>query len=425
MLGGAIRKGLSFPSGERQRLLFTQTGMSTAAGVRVSPSTAMTAAAVYAATSLYAETIASLPYRFLERDDANRVRLYPEEVRPLWERPNPYQTKVAFIETVVLSMLLWGNAYVYLRRDNGNRVIELWPLDPDRITEIEKVEDDQKRLGLRFKVSEWEENEGWVENRPGLPPQMLHIPLFTMPGRIKGLSPIEQQAELVGISLSAQEHAARFLGDGVHMTGTLESPLALKPDEAKELYDNFSRIHAGPKKAGRVAVLTGGATYKPLGIPPSELQFLEQMKYTDQRIHGGIYRVPPHLVGDVERSTSWGTGIEEQGTNWVMYGLLPIGRKIEESVEDTLLAGTNVQMRFVFNGLLRGNLNDRKEFYRTLWSIGALNNDEIRGFEDMGPLPGGIGKTHYVPLNVVPAGTAPEALQTRAAALLSLIAEGN
>lgn len=424
VLGGAIRKGLSFPGGDRSRFLLGGGMVSTVAGVRLGPSTAMTASAVYAATSLIAETIASLPYRFLERGDVGRVQQFPEQVRPLWERPNPYQTRVGFIETVVLSMLLWGNAYIYLRRDNGNRVIELWPLDPDRITDVEKVEDAQKRLGVRFRVSEWPDDDGWVTNRPGKPPEMLHIPLITAPGRIKGLSPIEQQAELIGISLSSQEHAARFLGDGVHMTGVLESPDALNVTQAQELYDNFSRIHAGPKKAGRVGVLTAGAAFKPLGIPPAELQFLEQMKYTDAKING-IYRAPPHLVGDVERSTSWGTGIEEQGTNYVQYRILPIARKIEESVEMTLLPGTQYQMRFVVNGLLRGNVKDRAEFYRTLWNLGALNDDEIRAFEDLAPLPEGQGETYYVPLNVVPAGTPPEALQTRAAALLAVIAGGN
>lgn len=397
MLGRTLRKGLSISASEKPALL-SAGGYSTVAGITVSPARALAASAVYSATSLIAQTIASLPIRILERNDESRVPQKPVQARVLWDRPNPFQTTTSFMETAVMSVLLWGNAYLAPRYRNSGEAFELWPLDPDRVESIEPVEAGGT-VNLRYKVADWET----VTNAPGKPAGMIHLTDLTIPGRIKGLSRIEALAELVGMSLSAQEHAARFLGDGVHMSGTIETANSLNREQATDLYNSFMKMHAGPSKAGRVGVLTGGAKFNALTIPPAELQFLEQMKYSDAKI-AGIYRVPPHMIGDVERSTSWGTGIEEQTIQFVQHTLLPLIRKFEEAFEATLLAGTNYQVRFVTTGLLRGNMAARQAFYQALWNLGAISGDEIRRFEDLPPIPDGRGSEYYRPLNTVPLG---------------------
>lgn len=400
MLGRALRKGLAISSTQDGRsILFG--GRDTIAGARVSPTSAMQAAAVYAATGLIAQTIASLPIRFVLRNDTERRPQRPPEAIPLWGRPNLYQTTTSFIETVVQSMLLWGNSYIYPRRGNDNRTVDLWPIDPDRV-QIEPINGNDFGQGIRFKVLDWQD----IENVAGGPVNMIHIPMLTLPGQIRGMSPIEQAAELIGMSLSTQEHAARFLGEGVHMSGLIEAPGALKADQAKELVQGFNQLHAGGKKAGHVGVLSGGAKFNPITMNPAELQFLEQMKYTDRKI-ATLFRVPPHMVGDIERSTSWGSGIEEQTIQFVQHTLLPIVRKLEECFEATLLAGTNYQMRFVVTGLLRGSTAARAAYYHDLWNMGVLNADEIRAFEDLPPQPGGVGQVYHIPLNTIDASAPP------------------
>ena len=416
MLGRALRKGLTVPKLTPDSPFHLHTGRATAAGVRVSPESALAASSVYSATSLIAQTIASLPIRFVKRGDVERIPQKPEEARAIWDRPNPIQTTTGLIETAVLSQLLWGNAYIYPRRDRAGRAFQLWPIDPERVTEIEMIGSGE---GVRFKVQDFED----VENVTGKPANLIHIPDMMAPGRLKGISRIEQLAELVGMSLSAQEHAAQFLGQGVHMSGTIEVPKPMKQSQAQELWETFSLRHAGPKNAGRVGILTDGATFKGTTIPPAELQFLEQMQYSDQKI-ASIYRVPPHMVGDITNSTSWGTGIEEQTIQFVQHTLLPIMRKFEEAVEATLLAGTDYQMRFVAAGLLRGNVAARTGMYTALWNIGVLSADDIRALEDMAPLPGGLGTTHYVPLNFAPVGTDPASIPSPAKLLMQLIGEG-
>lgn len=418
MLGRTLRKGLSISASEKPALL-SAGGYSTVAGITVSPARALAASAVYSATSLIAQTIASLPIRILERNDESRVPQKPVQARVLWDRPNPFQTTTSFIETAVMSVLLWGNAYVAPRYRNSGEAFELWPLDPDRVESIEPVEAPGGTVSLRYRVTGWET----VTNSPGKPAGMIHLTDLTIPGRIKGLSRIEALAELVGMSLSAQEHAARFLGDGVHMSGTIETANALNREQATDLYNAFMKMHSGPSKAGRVGVLTGGAKFNALTIPPAELQFLEQMKYSDAKI-AGIYRVPPHMIGDVERSTSWGTGIEEQTIQFVQHTLLPLIRKVEEAFEATLLQGTNYQVRFVTTGLLRGNMAARQAFYQALWGLGAISGDEIRRFEDLPPIPGGRGGEFYRPLNMAPLGSDVPLKDRAALLLLSQLALG-
>lgn len=417
MLGRALRKGLAISATAEGRALLMG-GSRTVSGISVSPSRSMAASAVFSATTLRADTVASLPIRFLERSDRERTPVFPDAVRALWSgRPNPQQTTGEFIASVVLSKLLWGNAYIFPRRSNGGDIVELWPLDPDRVT-VEPLSDP---IGaLRFKVLDFED----VDNIPGRPVGMIHLRHAMLPGAIKGISPIEELAELVGMSLSSEEHAARFLGDGVHMSGVIEMAAGTKKDAARETWEGFQQMHAGPKKAGRVGVLVGGQ-FKPLTIPPNELQFLEQMKYSDAKIASGIYRVPPHMIGDTEKTTSWGTGIEEQSIGFVRHAVMPDIRAIEEAIETTLLAGTNIDMRFNVNALLRGAMAARGTFYAQLWNLGAVCADDIRGWEDLPPLPDGKGQIFYVPMNFVPAGTDPAAVPSAAKFMAQLLESGH
>jgi len=422
-LGEALRKGLAIIADEKPRLLLSR-GVATVAGTTVGPSNAVRAAAVYAAVSLIAEPLASVPVHFLQRDDESRRRQQPGRVRALWEQPNADQSAVAFYETLIFSMLLWGNFYGFNRWTNGGELAEVWPINPERVTEIERLEGADGQLGLRFRVEDYRGPDGpWVTNRPGGGfPAMLHIPWVTMPGTIRGLSVIEAHAELIGMSLSSQEHAARFLGEAPALAGTIETDEDLDLDDAKDLVDGFLLRHAGPGKSGGVGVLAGGASFKPITVQPRELQFLEQMQYSDRKI-ASIFRVPPHMLGDTQLSTSWGSGLEEQVKGFVIYREIPVARKIEAAVERTFFRGTDLTMRFQLNALLRGSPRDRAEFYRVLWSLGAMNANQILAREDLPPIDDEHGERYYVPLNVRAADMPEEQLEERfrAAAALGLL----
>jgi HK97 family phage portal protein len=156
-------------------------------------------------------------------------------------------------------------------------------------------------------------------------------------------------------------------------------------------------------------VLSGGATFKTISIPPSELQFLEQMEFSDKRIYS-IYRVPAFLIGQaVEAGAYAGAGLEEQEKAFAKYTLQPWITKIEQAVESAFLRDTRIQMKFNMNAHLRPNTRDRADFYTRMWQIGVYSQNDIREKEDEAPIEG--GDTYYVPMNFsdssIPAPEAP------------------
>jgi HK97 family phage portal protein len=365
----------------------------------ITPASSMQRTAVYSSTTIIAQSIGTLPVRFVARDDKQRTTQYPEAVRALWTEPNPDQTRNAFWETCVMSLLLWGNFYgVPVRNDRGD-LIAIWPLDPDRLWEIERAADG---VTLLYHVHGFESP---LVNTPGKPHQMLHIKGITLPGRIQGISPITQARLTLDLNQSAEMHAARFLSQGVHMSGTIEVPTDLTREAAEELWAAFQMRHGGNDNAGKVGILTGGASFKTITIPPSELQFLEQMEFSDKRIYS-IYRVPAFLIGQaIDAGAYAGAGLEEQEKAYAKYTLQPWITKIEQSIEATFLRDTNVQMKFNMNAHLRPNTRDRAEFYSRMFAIGVYSQNDIREKEDEAPIEG--GDTYYVPLNYAPTGAPP------------------
>ena len=359
----------------------------------VTPSSSMQRTAVYAATTIIAQSIGMLPVKFLERGDRSRTPQYPEAVRALWTEPNPDQTRSAFFETVTMSLLLWGNAYCVPVRDDRGNLIAIWPVDPDRVLEIRRGADGST---LIYHVQGF---DAPMVNTPGRAPQMLHLKGITMPGRVQGISPIMQAKLTIELNQSAEMHAARFLSQGVHMSGTIETPAELSQQQARELWDAFQLRHGGNEHAGKVGVLAGGATFKSASLPPAELQFLEEMEFSDKRIYS-IFRVPAFLIGQaVEAGAYAGAGLEEQEKAFAKYTLQPWITKIEQGVEAAFLHGTATQMRFNMNAHLRPNARDRADFYTRMFQIGVFSRNDIREHEDMPPVEN--GDTYYVPLNMV------------------------
>jgi HK97 family phage portal protein len=290
-----------------------------------------------------------------------------------------------------MSLLLWGNFYGIPVRNQRGDLIAVWPLDPDRIWEIKRADDGATLL---YYVNGFDTP---LVNTPSMPQQMLHIKGLTLPGRVQGVSPITQARLTLDLNQSAEMHAARFLSNGVHMSGTIEVPTSLTKDQAEELWAAFQLRHGGNENAGKVGVLSGGATFKTISIPPSELQFLEQMEFSDKRIYS-IYRVPAFLIGQaVEAGAYAGAGLEEQEKAFAKYTLQPWITKIEQAVESAFLRDTRIQMKFNMNAHLRPNTRDRADFYTRMWQIGVYSQNDIREKEDEAPIEG--GDTYYVPMN--------------------------
>ena len=363
-------------------------GPPAASGAVVNATTAMGVPVVFACVRLLAETIASLPllvYRRLEGGGKERDSSHPL-YEPLHSLPNPELTSLELRENMIGHVCLWGNAYCEIETDARGRVAALWPLRPDRVDVV-------RRDGRRYYVVHLP--DGSTKGLPG--ERVWHVRGFGTE-RDTGMSVIRHARETLGLTLAAQEYGARFYANDSRPGGVLRMPGKLTNEGAKRLKQSWEAAHSGLSNAHRVAVLEEGLEWQSIGLAPEDAQFLETRRFQIAEI-ARWFRVPPHLVGDVERSTSWGTGIEQQSIGFVVYTLRPWLVRMEQSIyRDLLLPAERATWfaEFLVDGLLRGDSLSRNRALAVQRQNGIINADEWREIENMNPLPDGQGQLYLV-----------------------------
>lgn len=371
------------------------------AGSYVSDYTAMQHLTVWSCVSIISDAVGMLPLHAYRpgptvgsaptRIETPRVMLQPHaeldryewDVRMLW------------------SLLMRGNAYGWIieRDPRTFAPTQIEPVHPDSV----RIVRDPQTFAVSYVVG---------QSRPVevSPNDMMHVRGLVLPGSTAGLSPVEYARQTIGIGLSATEFGARLFGDGGFPGGVLSAEGNLDADTAAEYQDRWEEAHGG--RSRRVAVLGGGLKWQAVQLAPEESQFLETRKFTRSEI-AGFYRVPPHLIGDVDRSTSWGTGIEEQGSQFVTFTLGPWLHRLELAWTRQF-APVGIYARYNADALLRGKTLERFQAYTLARQGGWMNVDDVRAKEEMGPLPEGKGEDYLQPLNyapIPPGGGAPDVQQ--------------
>ena len=355
-------------------------------GVQVDELRSMQASAVYACVKILAETIASLPLHLYKKgkDGKNESAEQHPLFSCLYEMPNDETTSFEFRETMMTSLLLWGNAYARKIRKNGH-VTELWYLKPNLMT----VERDTQTGKIKYTYSDDITNQTYEYK----PDQIFHIKGLSLDG-VKGLSPIAQAREAVGLSLATEEYGAKFFGNGARPGGVLEHPGILKDPE--KLRESWNKVYQGTRNSHKVAVLEEGMKYHTIGIAPEDAQFLETRKYQVNEICR-IFRVPPHLVGDLDRATF--SNIEHQSIEFVQHTIRPWLVRWEQAISRSLLDEKERLLYFAkFNvdGLMRGDYKSRMEGYAIGRQNGWLSINDIRRLEDMSLVPKEQGGDDYL-----------------------------
>lgn len=351
---------------------------------------AMQLATVWACVKIRAEEIGGLPVDVVEREGRSRI---PKPL-PTWlERPNPETTRFELFERTSASIDVDGNAFWYFERDRLGRVAEVWVLPP---ASVEVYRDPPKSKGespspKRFRI---DGDEYTADN-------VLHVCGFTLPGKLRGLSPLDQHRHTLSLTAAAEEYGEAFFGNGAVMSGVIEHPGDPGPDGAKRMQMTFARDHTGLGHAHKPGVLFGGAKWVQLTIPNETAQFLETRRYQREDICA-ILRVPPHKVQILDRATF--SNIEHQGIDWVTSGLMPSTSRIEAAVLAAGLLERGDHLKFKFQGLLRGDTKSRFDAYAVARQWGWMSADDIRELEDENPLPDGQGQVYLEPLNMRAAG---------------------
>lgn len=324
----------------------------TSSGKAVNETTAMRTTAVYACVRILAEAIAGLPLHIYQyKPDGGKEQLPGHPLyHLLHDAPNPEMTSFIFRETLMSHLLIWGNAYAQVIRDGRGQVVGLYPLLPNRM-EVKRAANGALVYTYRrdMEESRLRPEAGTVTLSQD---EVLHIPGLGFDGLI-GYSPIAMAKNAIGMALATEEYGAAFFANGAQPGGVLEHPSVIK--DPQRVKDSWNAAYQGSGNAHRVAVLEEGMKFQSIGIPPEQAQFLETRKFQINEI-ARIFRVPPHMVGDLEKSSF--SNIEQQSLEFVKYTLDPWVVRWEQSLQQTLLLPSEkaaLFIKFNLDGLLRGD----------------------------------------------------------------------
>ena len=364
----------------------------TTSGENVDEFKAMQTTAVYACVRILAEAVASLPIHVYERTETGKEKKVDHPLYfLLHDEPNPEMSSFVFRETLMTHLLIWGNAYVQIIRDRSGQVISLYPLLPDKMS---VHRDESGKLYYKYKRQS-EENPNFKEKGDAIlrAEDVLHVPGLGFDGLI-GYSPIALAKNAIGMTLATENYGASFFKNGANPGGVLEHPGILK--DPKRVRDSWNAVYNGVTNAHKVAVLEEGMKYTQVGIPPEEAQFLQTRKFQINEI-ARLYRIPPHMVGDLEKSSF--SNIEQQSLEFVKYTLDPWVVRLEQAFKRSLFLPEEKKTYFVklnVDGLLRGDYQSRMNGYAIGRQNGWLSTNDIRELEDLNLLSDEEGGNLYL-----------------------------
>ena len=356
-------------------------GTKTNSGVYVNEDSALKMGVVFAAISLIADGVASLPaHAYTMADDGNRT----EQPLPQWIRsPHPDIRRFDIFNQLMVSMLAWGNAYaLFVRRPSDGVIIGLNVLDPANVT----TEWDPNKPGYRhYRLNG---SGPWLTSF-----DIFHVQGPTLPGDAKGMSVIQYAREAIGLGLTLEEYGARYFGQGSQAKIILELPGNIDENKAKDIVRTFERFHRGKNNWHRPAIASGGAKIHQISIPPDDAQFLESREHQAIDI-ARWFRVPPHRVGIVSASTSWGSGLAEENAAMLQHTFRPWISRLQDALSayapgpeglgtfielDTsaLLQGTFKELSDTWVGLFEKDVSTKNETRMRLGLPKVANGDKF------------------------------------------------
>lgn len=385
-------------------------------GIEVTPDSAIRMSTVYACVRLLGDTISSLPLGAYVRRGRNRisyVSAFGEQ--PEWiNRPNPEATRLEFFEQVISSLNIHGNAFILTVRDDMDEVIELYCIHPDDVRIERPVPGEPIVYKMRDSVGTYSRI---LTNK-----EMLHIPMFRLPGSFYGLGPIGAARLTIGAAMAADTYAAAYFGNAANPGGVIEVPNELTEEQASDIGRDWNITHTGPYRAGKIGILSGGATFRPLTLNAADAQLLEARRFNVEDI-ARLFRVPLSLLGHPVAGAMSFASVEAQNLSFVQHSLRPLLERLEQALS-TLLPEPEGFIKFNLDALLRGTTLERFDAYTKGLREGFLSLNDVRSVEDLAPL-GEAGDQYRVPLQNIDAADARDVgLKLRAEIASALIQVG-
>lgn len=348
-------------------------------GQAVSPDTAESVATVFACVQAVSETVASLPLLVYRRaPDGGRERA-PEHplYRVLHDAPNDVQTSLEFREQMQASVLLRGNAYAEIEWDAAGNVQRLLPIRAQQVSVV--------RLANGRHAYDVADHNG--RTRRLLPEEVLHLKDRSDNG-IVGRSRIAVTREAIGLAMAQHEHGARTFANGTRLSGVLQTPGTLTQDQVERLRASWEGLYRGAGNTGRTAILEAGLNYQQISMSLEDAEWVQAMQFSVEQVCR-IFRVPPTMVGDLRHGNYSNTS--ELARHFVVHTLRRHLVMWEQAVTRSLL-GPIARSRYLVEhnaeGLLRGDSNNRADFYEKGIRSGWMLPSEARRLENLPAIEG-------------------------------------
>ncbi len=366
-------------------------GVESSTGIAISPETAMRFTTVLICVRVLAESVASLPcILYRRRKDGGKDRAIDHPTyHVLHDQANAWNSAFEYIEGTMSNLALRGNGYSFVERNKRGQTIGLIPLNPDGIT-IKQAADWSPLYNATMPDN----------SRQDLTSKQMHHIRGPLPKGYVGQSMISLARDAIGLGLAAETFGSHLYKNGVKPSGVLKHPGKIGPEATETLRGQFEKKYAGLSNSSRPLLLEEGMEWIALSINPDDAQFLETRKFQRSEI-AGIFRVPAHLVNDLERATF--SNIEHQTLEFVVHSLRPWLKRWEQAINRDLLAPAERDeyfAEFKIDDLLRGDFKSRMEGLALQIQNGILSPNEARIIENMNPRDG--GEEYWKPTSMYP-----------------------
>ena len=346
----------------------------------ISAEQAIRISTVYACNKVIGETIKSLPCNLYKYDGESKVRQDQNRLQRLvHDAPNDWMTAAEFWEYQVTNMNLNGNSYNVIVRTSSDKIVSIIPVAYHRVSP--RIQNG--RL-IQYDINFGDGNTDRFETYA--PRDILHFRGMTLDG-LSGISPIAYNSAMLSQAKDARDYASNVFVNGATPRGVLSTDGTLSDEAHKNISESWEAAHQGVANAHRIAILEGGLKFEKISMSPDDVQLLETRKLTRSEI-AGIFRVPPHMIADLDRSTF--NNIEHQTLDFYKGTIAPWLATFEQRLNLMLAPGDiNLRFRFDVRELIRGDLKTEVEAYGQLISLGVLSPNEVRERLDYNPREGG------------------------------------
>jgi HK97 family phage portal protein len=360
---------------------YLRSGFMTNAGVGVGIEGAMRVAAAYRCLHIIAGACGNLPIDLLQRVSENERR--PAVSHPfrkvITERPNSWQTTSEFRKMLTAHAVMKGDGFG-LKITSRGRILEVWPMHPDRVDVTQNAD-----RSLNYDYT----NDGGRTVRLAQS-EVLHLRGLTLNG-VRGVGVLKYARESLGFSLQAEQAGARLFRQGVIGNRVFTTERELSETAFSRLKQQVEENNAGAENAHKSLILEDGLKVDASLLSAEDIQFLETRKFERSDV-AMFFGVPPHMIGDTEKSTSWGSGIESQGIGFVQFTMEDWFTMWEQSLKRDCLdpvADADLYFRLQRQALMRGDTKARWEAHTRALQWGVVSPNEVRATEDMNPREGG------------------------------------